>query len=716
MTIAVGTAVALGAAAAYAAEQWDKAQVSSQRAISGAGARTGTSVGDLNQFAKSNSSAFGLSYDDARTLGEGLTRTGGIVVGQLHNMNDAVVGFANQAGKSVSDVIKDFEKFGSDPVKALDALEEQFGKVEEHTRDLVQYQSLALDKTTAFNTVIDAFSKSLKEAAENTTLLEKGQRLLATAYGAPKGPKPTGPEEQLTAVDKQIAQGGFTPTNQLQDQRADLLNKISADSVKQITAEVNALNSTEGRAAEQTAAIAKSWGDVSVAVALSLNALQQQVTIAQAINGQQQMAAQFAADRANAELAGKTALEAETIAYAKMAASQASATTAVKKQVESLEDQNKMIKAAQTGTEAKTAAAIAYKNAIESGASEESASALRAQMITNSIQQSLQATIDWRAAMIGVGSAVEVVGANLSQVLSQQNAIDAATAQYNAQLVAAQGGSQFNPMTMKRGDLSFTADVTQTGGASYRGGGTGQRLSVTGMYDNLVRQMQGDIGTSVNRALTTGGVDSAIRLAQQKGNIAATTDQYLKGNLISAAQPAFDATGALQNLYGIKNANADDATKITNDQQFLGWLQSQPQTLTNLQAISSLTSEIKSLATATDSNTSATSTNTDALSPYYTQDPRTSHIGFRSQGMATGGEFTVPGGYSANDNMIGTIPLASGEIVSVRRPGDSSGGGGQTVIINQSFNITGNVNRDEFGRTAYQAAQSAARTLQAASR
>jgi hypothetical protein len=58
-------------------------------------------------------------------------------------------------------------------------------------------------------------------------------------------------------------------------------------------------------------------------------------------------------------------------------------------------------------------------------------------------------------------------------------------------------------------------------------------------------------------------------------------------------------------------------------------------------------------------------TNQDLLSLYYSQDPRTSHIGFRSQGMAAGGYVDVPGSPSANDNMIATIPVASGERIFV---------------------------------------------------
>ena len=120
------------------------------------------------------------------------------------------------------------------------------------------------------------------------------------------------------------------------------------------------------------------------------------------------------------------------------------------------------------------------------------------------------------------------------------------------------------------------------------------------------------------------------------------------------------------------------------------------------------------------STDSLNGTNQDLLSPYYSQDPRTTHIGFRSQGMATGGELTVPGGYSANDNMLAQIPVASGEIVSVRRPGQNLSGGDNTQIDLGGIHITvmggGKVDANAIGRTVYQAGQALTRQLAAARR
>src|SRR4029077_3074031 len=118
-----------------------------------------------------------------------------------------------------------------------------------------------------------------------------------------------------------------------------------------------------------------------------------------------------------------------------------------------------------------------------------------------------------------------------------------------------------------------------------------------------------------------------------------------------------------------------------------------------LSALSSLAQSMDNLTTSTDA---LNSTNKELLSPYYSTDPRTSHIGFRSQGMAAGGYVDVPGGVSSNDNMIATIPVASGERIYIdpmnnRR--SSSSGSGTVINISSPINIYGNADKDQFGRT-----------------
>jgi hypothetical protein len=165
----------------------------------------------------------------------------------------------------------------------------------------------------------------------------------------------------------------------------------------------------------------------------------------------------------------------------------------------------------------------------------------------------------------------------------------------------------------------------------------------------------------------------------------------------------------------LNGSTSDKGTQVSNLQSELAWLNTLPETIARDQKIISLQQSIDQLKNSTDG---LNSTMGDLLSPYYSQDPRTSHIGFRSQGMASGGYVDVPGAPSANDNMIATIPVASGERIYVD-PMPSKRGvgvGGTTISINMPVTIQGNANKDEVGRTMYQVGQSIAKQLQASTR
>lgn len=140
--------------------------------------------------------------------------------------------------------------------------------------------------------------------------------------------------------------------------------------------------------------------------------------------------------------------------------------------------------------------------------------------------------------------------------------------------------------------------------------------------------------------------------------------------------------------------------------------------------------EFFALKDSVDENTAATdalnNTMQNALSPFYSQDPRTTHLGFRAgvvgnpdwmiggasndnplaavlgpgataPGMANGGSFVVGGGYSANDNRIAAFPVASGEQVVVNR-NRQSGQGGQVVHIDNRIIVTGSVDTDTLAK------------------
>jgi len=843
LTATIAGVTALSFAAGAAALQMDRLQVSSQRALSGAGQRTGTTVSDLNAFTSQNASRLsgaGLSTKEARDFGEDLTRTGEIVISRLRGMSDAVVGFSNQTGKSMDEARKAMVGFAVDPKKAIEELAQTYGSFDVATRKAVDALVLADDKTGAFQVIIDALSEKSKAAAQNMGFFEKAGRsvinLLSTEVG-----KPAGLEEQLAATQAKLAQEGngaarsSGSTARLRQEVLDLqaaiekvnagkaaaeINKLSTaadgaarsinpqiDQIEQlrtkleqlerakaagttskygaqvdndaITAYQNIIAATQQAQAEAARynelvkEISTAWGNVGQATALSLQGLQNQLGVANAVGGAEKMMAQEAADYANAVMQGKTALEAsqiaamnlalaqaqvnsaaretlfnlqnmaqvaaavtgqqqmqaqaqaqynqlvhdgvdailaEKIAAQQLANSQAQATANVEKQIEALKDSTAMIKAQQNGTEASTAAAIAYKNAIASGADETAAAALKAATLANYMAQA--------------------ASSGQSLAAAQQAFVNSFSGVY----VGGVGGSPY-------GGVSTGEYEANTGGGwnlhdPIPSGQYGSALSPVGellqwdynMQQQAAKQAQ-SFAAMVNQA---GDINAALTYAmgqQAHGTqygVPGVIDQFgrstwedwgMSAPVLGQAVSESEIISQVSQLYDLKNQmTADKSTQLSNLNAEMAWLQSRPQSIDQMRAIAQLRQSIEQLTNSTDS---LNSTNQELLSPYYTQDPRKSHIGFRSQGMATGGYVDVPGGISANDNMLAMIPVASGERIYVD-PMSSKRGVGQpsqtTININVPITIVGNANKDEVGRTVYQSMQTAARQLAAAQR
>jgi hypothetical protein len=427
---------------------------------------------------------------------------------------------------------------------------------------------------------------------------------------------------------------------------------------------------------QRVAEISKSWGDVGQSTALALQALQNQLPVAQAVTGAEQMRAQYAATYNNLLDQAKTSLEAQAIASKQLETSQASATSNVLRQVDALKDSTDMIRAQVTGTEASTAAAIAYRNAIKSGADATAAAALSSEVMANNMA---------RAAVEAKQAADAVNSANYSRYLSASTTPGMVGGGNDGGYASTSG--TFTPSVMPTGQHGFVADPNLN--VSYRGGGGGFQLD-TNYFDPFVAQ---SLDKVVNRALASGGIDAAIKAAIKLGGA--------------------DASQTITSLYDLKNSATNDNTvKAANLSDELAYFKGQPQTIANLQQISRLQQSIDQLKSSTDS---LNSTNQDLLSPYYTQDPRTSHIGFRSQGMADGGSLIVPGGTSSNDNYMLHTPVASGERITFLPAGkQEEGSSQQPVVINMGgITVTGAGNKDEFGRTMYHISQTMAKRLAA---
>ena len=151
--------------------------------------------------------------------------------------------------------------------------------------------------------------------------------------------------------------------------------------------------------------------------------------------------------------------------------------------------------------------------------------------------------------------------------------------------------------------------------------------------------------------------------------------------------------GQVTSLYDLQRSQTGD--KTAGMQAELAWLQSRPQSIEQQQAIVDLKQAMEQL---TQSTNDLNATNQDLLSPYYTQDPcghRTSDFARRVWRVAV--TSTYRAATRPIDNMIASIPVASGERIYVdpmtgRR---GTGGGSLTINISSPVLINGNANKDE---------------------
>ena len=762
----------LGAAALYLANSWSESGAQVQRALIGIGAASGATVADINAFVKANSSATGLTVGEAQDAAIAFTKTGNIAVQGLKGVGDAIHGYAILTGQDATKATHALaEAFSGDLVKGAEKIDQTYGALNSTTLEYIRTLELQGDRSKAIQVILDAIAPANREAANSVGILTKAYQALAGAMSSIKnGPSlsAASPQDQLAALQAQrnaVAQSGSTigrnANNELVqfasnsellanfDRQIDelqkkvdsfntahvttQLNKMSKagdDVVRSIIPQIDQIHQLEQalatlQAARNTPGVERSlgaddaavtaiqnqitalkeaqaeaerynayiadlsttWGGVSQSSAIAIQQLQNQLPVAQAVTAADQMRAQELATITNLLLQGKSLYDASAIAAKQLEVAQAAATASVLKQVEALKDSTKMIKAQQDGTEAQTAAAIAYKNAIESGADETAAAALKSATLQNYMAR---AASDTANIAINLASAVDSLDD---------------PAWYNR---PATGFLNPNTPTEMTSGGSYGTDPNNPLFINYKYQGRGKNLD-TGTGPAVFASTGGEnpsindiLARTAANAYTSGGIDASISAVM-------TRAQSLSGETNISA-----VVNQLGQLYDFKNSQTgSNQAKISNLQSEVAWLNTLPDTIARDQKIADLTQSINQLRNSTDG---LNSTNQELLSPYYTQDPRTSHIGFRSQGMATGGYVDVPGAPSANDNMLAIIPVASGERISVDPMPSKRGIGGQTIVQITNHIVVGpGAKKDEVGRTVYQSTQNAVRQLKAVS-
>jgi hypothetical protein len=402
------------------------------------------------------------------------------------------------------------------------------------------------------------------------------------------------------------------------------------------------------------------WGGVSAQTAITLQNLRGQLMVAQQVTGAGQIRAQQQATVNQLLAEGKALEEASAIAREQRAVAEAGATANVERQTQALLDQNEMIKARQNGTEATTAAAIAYRNAIDSGANSTAAAALHAATLKNNMLEAASAASQLNAMQSQLGAGVHIVGATTNMVSTEDENTGSF---FREKSKMGQGGSNrsdfdvpnpFLPSAIRQGawtDIELAS-----------AGGTGLKVMI-----------------EAARAAFRKEHDDAMRKALGE----------MYGDFKYASSSA-DISGAMNVRAGELRGSDNRDEKLQGMQMQLDALSMQYPTLTRLAEMEALRREMEKLRNSVDENTAAL--NKVTLNPLYNGRDAL-RVGY--MGAANGLDMMVKGGMPGVDSVPIHIMAQQGERVRVDPVGSVSNDNSKstTVIMNNYFGGSGSSNR-----------------------
>lgn len=494
-------------------------------------------------------------------------------------------------------------------------------------------------------------------------------------------------------------------------------------------------------------------------------ALENQLPVMKAVTGQQQIQAQYQATINQMTHDGVPLAEATAVATAQRANSLAQVNAEADRTLKNLQQEAELIRASSAEEENRIRARHTYQDLIDKGVDSTKAQRVATQQLANAedrrrkaedqaSEQALrnirtecdawklyeQRVISWSSANIAAGNIMrQNEQAAEDAAWAWSNLANSIFAAANAAVIAKGAFVPFSAHSATDPDFPFstqtwekngsTTQFNPSGYASKSGGGIGLPVDATTQINQALAG--GGSGMDAFSSVLSGGLTKAqtinfgISGGVGVGGGTSKTGGGLAGSL-SAGAPTLDTDklAALDRL--IATMSKDQQVGAT--QRELDALRGLAPSLERDEAINRLSESLKQLTDATNQNTSATQAMTDVLSPLYSSDPRTTHLGFRA--FAGGGIMTpygelpihkYDGGGIARSPQVSIfgegsmpeayVPVPNGRIpVEMSRPANNNQA--PQVTVNNHFH--GPVTRemaDQVKKTGYQNAQQMRRML-----
>jgi len=448
--------------------------------------------------------------------------------------------------------------------------------------------------------------------------------------------------------------------------------------------------------------------------------LEGQLRVAQAITGAQQIQAQFETDIVSLLEQDFSLTQAIEQATKRRAIAIAEANTEAERMLFSLRQENQLINASSDEERDRIKARQTYENLVRKNVDSSKAAAVASQQLRNAE--------DERARAYERMTDEQKKQADLAQMSSYNQEVftrKAAQAQQAAS-AAAQDTSAWLETAAEAAErieramyafVAFGPDIKNIWGSgsvfqTSKGGvggfsqfdpkGYTSQTAQTQAATFAANAMYGEGGYTADPALLSLGFFKPIPNAQglEKMVNAGGVTGAIGGLLGNLSSPNTDLVQSTASILSRLTDLLPDDQKVGAIQAQLGALGT-PTTLAGQEMVKSLNDELKRLTEATQDNTSATQSMTDVLSPFYSSDPRRTHLGFRAfagggimtqygelplrhyqgGGMATSPQVAV---YGEGSTPEAYVPVPSGRIpVEIKTPANNNRQ--RPIVVNNHF-------------------------------
>ena len=177
--VTAGVGVLVGSLGLLAKAGYDsyKSITDIQNALIETGGYAGVTADDLDLVAKKVAQTSNSTIGSIREIVTELASSGKYTREQIQNITKATAEWSAATGKSASQIIAEFDKIASDPVKGLEKLNEQYNFLEKGQLTYIDTLSRTKGETEAVSEATklfaDVMEKRMKSIADNATPLEK---------------------------------------------------------------------------------------------------------------------------------------------------------------------------------------------------------------------------------------------------------------------------------------------------------------------------------------------------------------------------------------------------------------------------------------------------------------------------------------------------------------------------------------------------------------